>query len=333
VVWYYALDLSREPNPVLSRFSAWSASGLHSQSLTLYRGDPAGDSCGALFAMSSTGDGSARRNHTELELLLEPERYLLAFEPNDVEPASHAALDIELDRSTCRGGPVAGGCEAALDIDTSLEWQIIEGNTACGANQLTVVPCSDEGEDAPEQLYRLDLRGGGAPTQARLTILADGLGFPPILYVLAPDANGGCGEALYCDDRIDIAEGPPRTRLLLQPELYFVGVDGAELGSSGAFRMLVELAPGVASPCVTSAVEDCMFLDGQADCCSDWTPLCSRMVGLCGLDPATQACVCEADPACCGLAVPESCAAVQSACNYLCPEFAPSEFTCLGALP
>jgi hypothetical protein len=212
--------------------------------------------------------------------------------------------------------------------------QIVAGSTSCNTNRRTLVPCGYEEDPAPEQYHRLDLSGASGVTRARLTVLVDGLGFDPLLSVFSSSTNGECGDALYCDARVENGEGPPHVDLLLEPALYFVAIDGGDRGAAGSYQLLVELEPGEPSACVTHRIDDCMFDGNQTyDCCfGKWSPLCNQMVALCGLSPATQACVCAANPACCtsNLLSPD-CLAAQQACNYLCPDFAPQETTCLAA--
>jgi hypothetical protein len=333
---YYSLDLTAEAHPVRAAISVWTLSAPEVQTLTLYRSEASGMTCDALVNESFLSSATPYKTNAELDSLLPPGHYVVEFDARDVEPSDHAVLSVQLDRDACREGPTGNGCEQAIDIDPSIASQVIDGSTLCNTNQLTLEPCARAGEeDAPDQFYRLDLRGAAGPTRARLTVLVDGLNFLPLLYVLKGDAAGGCGPALFCDDRIDFDEGPPFASLILEPEVYFVGVDGAEAGSAGTYRLLVELEPDEPSACVDVSIDDCMFANAQGlDCCVGWTPLCTEIVAACGLAPAAQACVCDADADCCGAGFADAeCSAVQAACGYLCPEFSPSEFSCLSAFP
>jgi hypothetical protein len=332
---YYELDLSAEVGPVLASVVAWSIPQPYFQYLTVYPLDANSPRCGTRMVYSYLGSGVAQRTGAELQILLSPGRYVVEVEPGNTPLASHAALSLKLDREACAAGPVGNDCTDALDdIDPTAASQVVAGSTACNANRRTLLPCALEGEDSPEQIHRLDLRGASGVTRARLTVLVDGLTFLPLLALFSAAANGECGDTLYCDDRIERAEGPPHVDLMLEPALYFVGVDGGDLGLAGAYRLLVELEPAEPNACVTAQIDECMFWGNRTiDCCREWSPLCSQKVALCGLSPATQACVCAANPACCeSNLLPPDCNAAQLACNYLCPDFASSDFTCVGAV-
>jgi hypothetical protein len=210
--------------------------------------------------------------------------------------------------------------------------QILDGSTLCNTHLLTSPVCARESYDSPQQYHRLDLRGASGLTHVRLTVLVDGLGLLPLLYVLPADASGGCGPALFCDYRINLGEGPPRASLMLDAQEYFVGIAGAEPGSAGAYRLLVEVEPGEPSPCVNVEINDCMTLNAEPPCCDDWSVACTDAVVMCGLARSTQDCVCSTNPDCCASRTADvDCSAARAACNYLCPEFAPSELGCLSA--
>lgn len=331
---YYQLDLSAEAGPVLGNLSLWNLVAPRTGHVRLFSlaADP--PDCEMPIADTYLRSGKARGSSATLQLLLSPGRYAIGVQPGETSEDNPQALTVELDRSTCAAGAVGNDCVDALDdIDPSLASQIVAGSTACNTNRRTQLPCGFEEDPAPEQYHRLDLRAAPGVTRARLTVLVDGLSFAPLLTVFSSGANGECGDALYCDARIENGQGPPHVDLLLEPALYFVSIDGADRGAAGAYQMLVELEPGKPSPCVTLQIDECMFDGNQTyACCFDWSPLCNQMVALCGLSPDTQACVCTTNPACCtsSLLTPE-CRAAQLACNYLCPDFAPQESTCLAA--
>jgi len=331
---YYALDLSAEVAPVLANVSIWNLSQPHYETVSVYALDADPPDCETALAYSYLGSGAAQSSSAELQLLLSPGRYAIEASPDEILKGNQVALTVQLDRTVCAGGPLGNDCVDALDdIDPTAVSQVVAGNTACNTNRRTLLPCSLEGENAPEQFHRLDLRGAPGITRARLTVLVDGVSFLPLLSVWSNGANGECGDALYCDDRVERAEGPPHVDLLLEPTIYFVGIDSGDRGSSGPYQLLVELAPGEPRPCVTLQIDECMSDGNQTRaCCFEWSPLCSQMVALCGLSPATQDCVCTANPACCtSNLLPPDCGAAQLACNYLCPDFAPQESSCLAA--
>jgi hypothetical protein len=328
---YYALDLSAEAAPVLTSVSIWNLARPRYEIVSIYALDTDPD-CEAPLVHAYLNGGMAQRNSAQAQLLLSPGRYVIEAAPDELLPGTQMALTVQLDREACRGGPVGNDCVDAIDIDPGAASQMFGGNTVCNANLHTLEPCAREDDDGPDQFYRLDLRGALGVTRTRLTMLVDGLNFLPLLSVSSGTASGECGEALYCDDRINRAEGPPHVNLLLEPALYFVGIEGGERGAGGSYRLLVELEAAEPSPCVNAQIDDCMFEGNQTlACCREWTPICSSMVAVCGLSPATQACVCAANPACCqsSLLAPD-CGPAKQACNYLCPDFAPSELTCLG---
>jgi hypothetical protein len=321
---WYELDLSGESRAVLVHAAAWSLSEASFQKLALY--DAADPECESPLAFSSYSRGLGRAN-AELDTLLAPGRYQLQLGFYD-EPLQRAGLDLEIDRETCQAGPVANQCDTAIAIDPSLPRQVLEGNTACNTSQFQS-SCAEL--DAPEQFYRLDLRGAPGPLRARATPLVDGLGFGPILALLPADGDQVCPDAVYCDESIENAEGPSHLDLILDPRLYYLVIDGADPGAGGPYRLLIELEPAERRPCVDVRIDECMYDNGQADCCFDWSPACDASAALCGLAPATQQCVCAMAPDCCG---PErgsgACRAAQQACNYLCAEYAASRNSCLA---
>jgi len=326
---WYGLDLQSETGPVLLQAAAWTLSEPAFQELRLYEAPSVDGECGSELSVAQFSRGLGRSN-AELTALLSPGRYALQLSLIG-EAQRRAALELSLDRDTCRAGPLANHCEDALSIDPSLPSQVLAGNTACNANRF-VSRCAQI--DAPEQFYRLDLRSAPGPVRARVTTLVDGLGFSPILALLAADSDGACPDALYCDDSLANFEGPPHLDLSLDPELYYVVIDGEEPGARGTYRLLVELEPAEKSPCVDARIDRCMYANGQADCCLEWSPVCAAAVTLCGLAAPTQECLCAAAPACCA---PErdasACRDARAACNYLCPESVASENACLARLP
>lgn len=325
---YYELDLTGETAEVLLRAAAWTSSEPARESLFVYAADSPEDTCGGEIALSYLSSGEARPSNAEIQALLAPGRYHLRLELDD-DPMRRSALQVWLDRAACGAGPRHNDCSDAAVIDPTLGQQVVSGSTACNANRLVLAECSDV--DAPEQLFRLDLRAAAGPVRARIAPLVDGLEFYPILYVLSAGLDGGCGAPLHCDDRADDFEGTPEVDLMLEPSLYFVGIDGADVGARGAFRLLVELGPAQPSPCVNSQIDQCMASTGAPGCCDAWGPGCSDAVAACGLARATQECVCSAEPACCSPdASSVDCSAAHAACDYSCPDFAPSEGSCLG---
>ena len=324
---YYEIDLSREPAALLASASLWSLRDERFfPQLRWYREEADGSSCTSELANSYVSAGKAFRVAAEASALLVPGRYVLAAEidPTPLED-ERLQLSLRLDRESCSGGASANRCADALELDATAAVQLRAGSTLCNAD-LFAADCS---EGAPEQLWRLDLRGAAGATRARAAILADGTDFTPVLYLLNGSDSGACGELLYCPDTFGLAEGLPLFDLTLQPDLYFLGVDGWEVGNAGHYRLLLELSAVAARPCIDATIAACAFDEYAIDCCYDSGARCDRVLALCGLAPATRACVCAANPACCG---PDrrdaSCAASYQACQYLCPEFAPAESAC-----
>lgn len=331
---YYELDLRAEPSPLLANVTIWNLRQPHYEEVSLYSLDAEPADCETPLARTYLRNGAAQRSSAELHSLLPPGRYAIEALPDESSQGDQVALTVQLDRSTCAQGPVGNDCADALDdIDPSAASQVVEGSTACNTNRHAVLACSSQPEEAPEQFHRLDLRAAPGVTRARLTVLVDGLNFMPLLYLVSSGANGECGDAIFCDNRVERAEGPPHADVLLEPALYFVAVDSDNRGMAGAYQLLVELEPGEPSPCVNTQIDGCMVYANLAlDCCREWEPLCNQVVALCGLSPATQDCVCAANPACCqsNLLAPD-CSAAQQACGYLCPDFMAQDRTCLGA--
>jgi hypothetical protein len=331
--FYYELDLRAEPAPVLATLSQWSFAEPHYGHLYLYRGD-VGPSCGSLLAESFSGDGAAVPSDSVLNALLPPGRYFveLAVYRLDVDDLpSPVALSVRLDRRACSAGPLGNRCETAIELDTEPGLHTVEGMTTCNDDHVNLEDCGDYA--APDQFYRLDLRAKTGLSRVRLNLPADGIDFWPLLYVLLADEAGSCGEPLYCNDMLGVAEGLPAYELTLTPGLYFIGVDGALSGSSGHYRLQVEVAPASPRPCIDARVDRCVRSDDMTNCCADrQNPGCARVIAACGLMPSTQDCVCRANAACCGAEGDRSgCPEVLLACSYVCPDFAPSEFACVGA--
>jgi hypothetical protein len=324
---WYELDLSNESRPVRVHATAWTLSEPVFQHFNLY--DANDTACASELGHSDLSRGLGRTN-AELNALLAPGRYQLQLSFH-LETARRAGLDLEIDRQTCMDGPVANHCEDAIVVDPSLPSQVLEGNTVCNSSRFQS-SCAEL--DAPEQFYRLDLRSAPGPVRARVTPLVDGLSFPPIVALLTTDDDGVCPDTVYCDERIDNDEGPSRLDLILDPQLHYIVIDGAEPGAGGPYRLLIELEPAERSPCVDARIDDCVYANGQLDCCFDWSPACDTVMQLCGLARSTQDCLCTMAPACCG---PErdasACRDAQQTCDYLCPEYAASEFSCIGPPP
>lgn len=318
---WYELDLRAESQPVLVHAAVWTLAAPAPQRLALYGVDPSGEcesQLGAGFFSRGLGRAGA-----ELSTLLPPGRYRWGVTLGG-ELQQRVGLQLELDRQTCQLGARGGSVADAIALDASAPSQVLAGNTACNGDQLRP-RCAEV--SAPEQLYRLDLRGAERPLRARATVLVDGLAFAPVLSLIE---GADVDSALYCDARVNAFEGPPRLELTLQPELYHLVVDGAEPGASGQYRLLVELEPAEPRACVDARIDDCVERNAELDCCLTWEPACDTTLELCGLSRQTQACLCQLKPSCCSPErVPGECREALRACGYLCPAFEPSEARCL----
>lgn len=330
---YYSLDLSAETAPVVATLSAWNLAAEHlPKAISIYHAGAADPPCGSLVASDFLRSESSQGSDVELSTRLDPGRYTFEVVQQPLTSATDVsttgALTLRLDRELCRAGPVANSCETAIEIDTAPGAHVVEGSTLCNSDHLSLGYCNEA--SSPDQFYRLDLSAESAPTRTRLTVLLDGLGLQPLLYVLGDGGSGACGRGLYCFDTVQNFEGLPHYDLTLQPGLYFIGVESVS-ESAGRYRLLVELDRAEPSPCVTSAIDECVERNSLAYCCDGWDlPECPELISLCGLAVETQRCVCEREPACCGAPGDTSrCAEAYSACNYLCPEFAPSTSQCL----
>jgi hypothetical protein len=325
---WYELDLSAESRSVLVHAAAWTLSEPASEDFSLYAADDI--ACESELAYGSFSRGLGRTN-AEFSALLAPGRYQLQVSFY-LEVQRRAGLDLEIDRETCKDGPVANLCDDAISIDPSLPRQVLEGNTACNTSHFQST-CAEL--DAPEQFYRLDLRGSPGLVRTRVTPLVDGLGFGPIVALLAADGDGVCPDAVYCDESIDNAEGPSHLDLILDPRLYYLVIDGADPSAGGPYRLLVELEPGERRPCVDTRIDSCVRANGQIDCCRGWGPACDASAELCGLTRSAQECLCATAPACCDAEDRDASACLDAlqACDYLCPEYAASESSCLAPRP
>jgi hypothetical protein len=327
---FFELDLSDEPAPVLAQVSVWSER-VHGGVLYLYQAASTAAGCGSEWVHAYNASAAAYASEAEFEALLPPARYVLEIRTyvDEAELRDRSALTLGLDRTTCANGPLGGSCETALELDPNQSVQLREGTTLCNADQLSIEYCGEPG--TPDQFHRLDLRDAARLTRLRAEVLTDGLTLSPVLAIIRGNADGGCAAPLYCFDSFSNAEGPPRLDLLLQPELYFVVVGGADAGSAGRYRLLVELEPGQASACVTPAIEDCVR-QSQLSCCGLSAPECDQIFAACGLDAAVRACVCSSNPACCGAEGDAStCPAVHAQCQYICPEVEPQVSRCVRA--
>ncbi len=329
-VRYYSLDLNGEAAPVVVRLARWDLVATSGDAIIVHRENPQTSGCGETVAGDFLRSESVRGG-AEVTALLEPGRYIIELQ-SDVrtEPGPELnALTVRLDRAACSSGPVGDTCEDAIELETGPGAYVLEGSTLCNSDHVTLSDCSEA--STPDQFYRLDLRAETAPTRTRLTLLMDGLRIMPLMYLLADDGAGGCGRGLYC---VDFGsgewEGPPHYDLNLAPDLYFIGVESSIRGA-GSYRLLVELDRTVPSSCVTTTIAECVFRDYLQLCCFQWGSTdCPELISLCGLASETQRCVCERNAACCGAVGDTSgCAEAYAACNYLCPEFAPSSYSCL----
>jgi hypothetical protein len=330
--FHFDLDLSAEAAPLSASFHSWSPAGRRFGAIGVYRADAPATDCGTLLTEGYAVTGVSPNSNTQLTTLLAPGRYLIEVSIDTLDvtgAASPAALSVSFDRERCRSGPRANTCETAIELSTSMGARVIEGDTVCNSNHLTLSDCEDS--EAPDQFYRLDLSAQTAPTKLRMAIRNEGLEFTPLLSLLAPGAEHTCGAGLYCYDSMGNFEGPPGYELTLEPSVYFIAVDGGEPGSAGRYQLFLELTPGSTRPCVDGHMLECRFRNDFTGCCTEpESPGCARALELCGLAPETTACVCDANPACCGAeGSRESCPELFEECEYICPDFAQSEDLCV----
>jgi hypothetical protein len=330
--FHFDLDLSAEAAPVAASIHSWSPTGRRFGRIGVYRADAPATDCGTPLAESYDVTGVSPNSNTQLTSLLAPGRYVIEVDVDTLDlagAASPAALSVALDRERCRSGPHANTCDTAIELATSMGARVIEGDTTCNSNHLTLSDCAES--EAPEQFYRLDLSTRAGPTQVRMGIRNEGLEFSPLLYLLTSGAENACGEALHCYNSMANFEGPPVYELMLPPAVYFIGVDAEVPRSAGRYQLFVELSPGSPRSCVDAEMLACQWLNAFVVCCNEPENIgCARSLELCGLASETTACVCDANPACCGAdGSRESCPDLFEECGYLCPDFAQSEDQCL----
>jgi len=321
---YYRLDLREETAPV----------GLHAMYHHATEGEPisgapdvlvldGSEGCGRLWAPAGfTGDLSTR---------LEPGEYLLRLQEL---PEAASILTVQISRPGCPSS-TGDGCADAADLSFSDGFARVRGDTYCNTDQFRDSLCSDD-IPAPDRFYRVDLRERSERARIRARLAPGELDFHAGLFLLREE-DGTCGPVLHCKDREGGAEGWPRFDMVVDPAVYLIGIDGLTQNTAGHFTLEVEVSQPEARawrPCYDASVDHCVLYDNEVglECCLN--PLardCGTLFVSCGLHPAVQDCVCQADASCCdgGASDVERCADVMGACHFFCPDEDPSLLACL----
>ncbi|HET9955419.1 MAG TPA: hypothetical protein VFQ61_12980, partial [Polyangiaceae bacterium] len=239
-------------------------------------------------------------------------------------PARPAYLRVEFHRPGCSGN-VHDTCANAEDIQLTGEQATVRGHTYCGREQYGREHCVGP---SPKRFYRLDLRDRKDRVRLRAKIPPRDLGFYAAVTLLRDEGPDCDALLLQCFDSMGNGDGWPLVDSIVEPGVYFLVVEGVELGAAGEFTLEVDVSDWRTrrfSPCYGGDIEGCLYnTNDAADVC--WSnPLhesCATMFTSCGLSPETQACICDSDPVCCAGTDEdaERCAPVFASCNFFCED-------------
>jgi hypothetical protein len=275
---FYELDLSGRPRAVMLDVDVKeldAESGLAFTSASLFAmGD---DACAEIL---TCGRSWSRR--------LSPGIHKLALHVDQGDLDAVLAMRIRLSEGSCPS-PVNDAPETALELDPALATQRLQGNTACGNDDLSTACSEDRG--APDLFYRLDLRNHTAPQLLQFYgEYASGL----LNYVLTSSGDTEGLRPTRCADA--------ETHFVLAPRLYYLVIDGSSQ-NAGPFDLELRREDEATVP------RDCLpriyslghcLLDSEPACGSSIAhPDCMLTALECGLASNVYATFCNAYPGCC----------------------------------
>lgn len=303
---FYSLDLSERTQPVLVHATTNLAPTNHDTRVFVARA--AGGACAETLLCGDTYQALP----AELWAALEPGHYLLAVEASG--NTGDFGLSVEIAPEPCL---VANDtCDTAQEIEPVLGVQSFSVWPGCGddsiANGCTLDP-------SPDIFYHLDLRGFGAQVRVRALAMRGGVEYDSL--ALMSDTGESCGGTLRCGN----------FDLWLEPRSYYLALNGFR-DQQGPVDFSVEISADGPPPrvdCIDEGVALCARAD-RAACCSGREDVCWLSLASCGLSARALACVCEADPGCCGAPGGSfECERLLGECGTFCPGFDPV-LTCPG---
>lgn len=300
---FYGLDLSSRSEPVL--LYATTALEPAAADVLLYVVREVAGECAETLLCSD--ERSAPGAPAELWAALPPDRYLLAVEERSGRAADFGLL-VELGEACTVSNDT---CQTAELLQSSPGTQRLTAYPSCGDDSLRS-SCERLGP-SPDVFYRLDLSGADGPVrvQAATSLRGHSLGS----LVLLAEHEGTCAGELWCGD----------FDLWLPPAVYFLALD-AFRDQQGPVELSVTLSSeGAPAPaaCIDAGIAECAR---GRDCCDGSGDGCWLVLQSCGLEPQALACLCAAEPACCGgPGTSYECGRLLAACGAFCPGFDPVE--------
>lgn len=280
---FYALDLSGRSSEVLLDVDALGLDDAYPRASLLAVGSD------ARTEVLACGEYWSRR--------VSPGIYALAVHVSPQRTDQRLGLRVRVTEESCSSA-VNDRVETAVELDPTLATQRIQGNTACGNDDVSEACSSDRG--APDLFYRLDLRNHTAPQYLRF----DGEYATDLLnYVLVSSDDTD----VLLPTRCGAAIGD----LTLAPRLYYLVLDGLAQ-NAGRFELALRLGNAYSDPPNCRRDRDtfryCLSDSEPACAISLAHPGCIGAAVECGLGSDALATFCTAHPGCCdGTAPTESC--------------------------
>jgi len=154
------------------------------------------------------------------------------------------AFELQVQAAPAVPRPLDTKCTQAPTLDLGPGTVTVVGHSG-GADALLASPgCPEETAAAPERIFRLDLQ-----RPASLSVGVEHSDHPLVVSVLGPDR---LPPRAACSQHTELACGggaEPINELALEPEEYFLVVDGAGVDGPGAFRLAVSLGETVDERC------------------------------------------------------------------------------------
>lgn len=300
---FYSLDLSRRGEPVLLHAST-AVEPVGADVVLYVVREASGECAETLLCSAERGEPGAP---AELWAALPPDRYLLAVEERSGRAADFGLL-VELGEACSVSNDT---CQTAQALEPLPGTQRIIAHPSCGDDSLRST-CERTGP-SPDVFYRLDLSGAATPTRVQASTSLHGHSLASL--VLLAEHDGTCAGELGCGD----------FDLWLPPAVYFLALD-AFRDQQGPVELSLTLSSDGAPPnatCIDAGIAECARAQ---DCCDGDGDRCSLVLQSCGLEPAALACLCAADPACCGgPGTSYECGRLLAECGTFCPGFDPAE--------